>query len=172
MGKRGKYNLQLLLVALESATRVLSRDKPLLQLYINNEINALSSLYNIQVVNQLVFYRFIFFPSLFFLLFNFFRFSGTRNSRFPNTEQIMQIHWKRKAFLVFFLLFFLSSFSYLCLPIRFAFVYSLATHMKFFIEFYFFYFFMNYYFILRVSLRLRNIDNYWEAKGEGNKMRW
>lgn len=108
-------SLQLLLVALESATRVLSRDKPLLQLYINNEINALSSLYNIQVVNQLVFYRFIFFLAFFCSLISF----ASPAQEIPDSQtpnKLCKFIENERHFLFFFssLFFFHLSRIYVC----------------------------------------------------------
>lgn len=95
---------------------------------------ALSSYTTFRVVNQLAFLLVL--P--FFLACNFFRSTAQEIPDPPKAKQIMQIHWKRKAFLELGLwscFLFVSSFIFLVFmfaAIRFAFVYSLATHMKFF----------------------------------------
>lgn len=86
-------------------------------LYIHYEITALSSYTTFRVVNQLAFLLVL--P--FFLACNSFRFTAQEIPDPPKAEQIMQIHWKRKAFLelsiwscFFFSFFFHLSRIYVC----------------------------------------------------------
>lgn len=109
--------------ALESASRVLSADKPIhssVTIYIHYEINALSSYTTFRVVNQLAFLLVL--P--FFLACNFFRSTAQEipDPRKPNKLCKFienERHFLSSVYEVVFCSFLLSSFSYLCLR-RFA----------------------------------------------------
>lgn len=106
-------------------------------LYIHYEINALSSYTTFRVVNQLAFLLVL--P--FFLACNSFRFTAQEIPDPPKAEQIMQIHWKRKAFLevVFFSFFFHLSRIYVCRFALLLFIHWPRTWSFFWSFFYFLY---------------------------------